>query len=407
LESVLSAIDLASPLNLTVGTNNRITTGGFSYDLAGNLTADVTSSYAWNAESEIKTANSVNYTYDGDGDRVQKSNGKIYWYGAGTEILDESLASGNITDEYVFFGGKRVAHRTVSSGSITYYAEDMLGSTRVMTTSAGVVCYDADFYPYGGEKLITNTCAQNYKFEGKERDTETGNDDFGARYYSSVYGRWLSPDWSSKPEGVPYADFSDPQSLNLYPFVKNNPLRNPDIDGHCGEPASFILCVGLAAAGGYAIYKGIQWIRGVIADAESKANNGAVDLLTHPNEHTDMDIKAQADQVGKSTLDPTHQAQNTLNGISAGAGVVGAVSGVSGGVESLGEKAIGVVVEGNTKAVDTTAKIAGDALQSKTAGQQQQAPQPSAQQQQAPPPSVQQQKPDKTCTPATGGTCKP
>jgi uncharacterized protein RhaS with RHS repeats len=92
----------------------KIQAAGFTYDAAGNLTMDVTSSYAWNGESEIKTANSVNYTHDGDGNRLQKSNGKIYWYGAGTEILDESDASGNFTDEYVFFGGKRVAHRSVS-----------------------------------------------------------------------------------------------------------------------------------------------------------------------------------------------------------------------------------------------------------------------------------------------------
>jgi RHS repeat-associated protein len=231
--SVFPTIDPTTPLNLTVGTNNRITTTGFNYDLAGNLTSDVTSSYAWNAESEIKTANSVNYTYDGDGNRVQKSNGKIYWYGAGTEILDESDASGNFTDEYVFFGGKRVAHRSVSSGNIFYYAEDMLGSSRAMVQAGQTsVCYDADFYPYGGEKVVTNTCPQNYKFEGKERDTETGNDDFGARYYSSVYGRWLSPDWSSVPAPVPYANLNNPQTLNLYAMVADNPETFADLDGH-------------------------------------------------------------------------------------------------------------------------------------------------------------------------------
>jgi RHS repeat-associated protein len=193
----------------------------------------VTSSYAWNAESEIKTANSVNYTYDGDGNRVQKSNGKIYWYGAGTEILDESDASGNITDEYVFFGGKRVAHRSVSSGNIFYYAEDLLGSSRAMVQAGQTIpCYDADFYPYGGEKVVTSTCPQNYKFEGKERDTETGNDDFGARYYSSVYGRWLSPDWSSVPAPVPYAHLNNPQTLNLYAMVEDNPETFADLDGH-------------------------------------------------------------------------------------------------------------------------------------------------------------------------------
>jgi RHS repeat-associated protein len=174
----------------------------------------------------------VNYTYDGDGDRVQKSNGKIYWYGAGSQILDESDASGNVTDEYVYFGGKRVAHRVVSSNSIYYYAEDMLGSSRALATSAGALCYDADFYPYGGEHPYTNTCSQNYKFTGKERDPETNNDDFDARYYSSAYGRFLSADWSSAPTPVPYANLTNPQTLNLYAMVSDNPESFADLNGH-------------------------------------------------------------------------------------------------------------------------------------------------------------------------------
>jgi hypothetical protein len=48
-------------------------------------------------------------------------------------------------------------------------------------------------------------------------------------------GRWLSPDWSSDPEAVPYADIGDPQSLNLYAYVNNNPLRVTDPDGHSHE----------------------------------------------------------------------------------------------------------------------------------------------------------------------------
>ncbi len=146
----------------------------------------------------------MNHTYDGDGNRLQKSSGKIYWYGAGTEILDESDAGGNITDEYIFFGGKRIAMRNVVNGSIYYYAEDVLGSSRTIVQPGQTsVCYDADFYPYGGERDITVSCSPNYKFEGKERDTETNNDDFGARYYSSRFGRWLSADWSAIPVPVP------------------------------------------------------------------------------------------------------------------------------------------------------------------------------------------------------------
>ena len=78
---------------------------------------------------------------------------------------------------------------------------------------------------------------------GKERDSESGNDYFGARYYASSMGRWLSPDWSAKEDPVPYAVLDDPQSLNLYQFVRNNPLSNRDDDGHgcppdCGDPTA-------------------------------------------------------------------------------------------------------------------------------------------------------------------------
>ena len=93
---------------------------------------------------------------------------------------------------------------------------------------------NADFYPFGGERDITNTCTQNYKFEGKERDTETGNDDFGARYYTSRLGRWLSADWSAVPAPVPYANLTNPQTLNLYAMVSDNPETFADLEGHDG-----------------------------------------------------------------------------------------------------------------------------------------------------------------------------
>jgi RHS repeat-associated protein len=70
------------------------------------------------------------------------------------------------------------------------------------------------------------------RFTGKERDSETGLDYFGARYYGSTMGRWLSPDWSSRPEPIPYANLDNPQSLNLYGYVLNNPLAKFDPDGH-------------------------------------------------------------------------------------------------------------------------------------------------------------------------------
>jgi RHS repeat-associated protein len=69
-------------------------------------------------------------------------------------------------------------------------------------------------------------------FTGKERDAESGNDYFEARYYSSAMGRFMSPDWSAKVAPVPYAKLDNPQSLNLYAYVLNNPLIHVDADGH-------------------------------------------------------------------------------------------------------------------------------------------------------------------------------
>ncbi len=72
------------------------------------------------------------------------------------------------------------------------------------------------------------------QFTGKERDAESGLDYFGARYYGSALGRFTSPDWSATPRAVPYADLSNPQSLNLYIYMRNNPLGGADADGHDG-----------------------------------------------------------------------------------------------------------------------------------------------------------------------------
>jgi RHS repeat-associated protein len=112
-----------------------------------------------------------------------------------------------------------------SSGTVRYYWGDHLGTTRIVTDAAGNVCYDADFYPFQGERApYVNTCPQNYKFTGKERDSETQNDYFGARFYESNLGRFLHTDPG------PFL-WTDAQSLNRYAYTRNNPLKFVDPTG--------------------------------------------------------------------------------------------------------------------------------------------------------------------------------
>ena len=89
-----------------------------------------------------------------------------------------------------------------------------------------------------GACSLSVACWHDYKFTGKERDSESGLDMFGARYYGSSLGRFMTPDWAAKPTDVPYANFGNPQSLNLYSYVENNPTTTGDPDGHCTDPFS-------------------------------------------------------------------------------------------------------------------------------------------------------------------------
>ena len=151
--------------------------------------------------------------------------------------VPDGATTGNVVVTVSSVGSNGV-NFTVSSGGgsdssgVYYYFSDQLGTARVITDANGNVCYDGDLYPYGGERAVTDVCDSNYKFTGKERDDESGLDNFGARYDSWQYGRFMTPDWSAKPLGVPYATLGNPQSLNLYSYVMNNPLTNRDLDGH-------------------------------------------------------------------------------------------------------------------------------------------------------------------------------
>jgi RHS repeat-associated protein len=201
---------------------------------AGNLLSDgLGHNFTYDAENRILTAAGVTYTYDGDGKRVEKSTGTLYWTGAGTDALSESDLSGNINAEYIFFNGKRVARVDRPSLVVHHFLTDHLSSSRMSwtgTTDANrAIEQDIDYTPYG----ITVGAApvDHYEFTGKERDSESGVDYSDARHYTSIMGRFLQPD----PAGLLAADPSNPQSWNRYAYALNNPLSFID-------PSGMLLC---------------------------------------------------------------------------------------------------------------------------------------------------------------------
>jgi RHS repeat-associated protein len=97
--------------------------------------------------------------------------------------------------------------------------------------------------PFGDELNCSGGDVSPLHFTGKQRDSESGLDNFGARYDASSLGRFMSPDWSAGPEDVPYADFTDPQTLDLYIYVQDNPVSKSDAQGHCGsdDPTCYVV----------------------------------------------------------------------------------------------------------------------------------------------------------------------
>jgi RHS repeat-associated protein len=222
-------------LNLVVTPyNNRFSGTGITYNADGALKNDGTRAYTYNdAEGRLTAAAGITYTYDGDGMRVKKSGGTAYWRGiSGDPLVESPLTGTTYSEEYIFFGNRRIARRDVSARTVHYYFSDHLGSADTITDASGNIQEQSDYFPFGGEVVVSGSDPNSYKFTGKQRDTETGNDYFGARYYSSAFGRFMIPDWAAKATSVPYADFGDPETLNLYVYVRNNPLLRADLDGH-------------------------------------------------------------------------------------------------------------------------------------------------------------------------------
>ena len=233
---------------------NQMNGASYTYDAAGDVTYDGINHYQYDAEGRICAVQSyggslTGYVYDAAGIRVAKGSLSTFSCNFSSNGYQTTTSwvlgpGGEQVTEYAVSGGTStwVHTNAFASGALlatyhdtdTYFAlEDWLGTKRVEVSAGG--CYSwFTSMPYGNGLTPGGNCidATEQHFTGKEHDAESGNDYFGARYYSDVMGRFMSPDWSAKEEPVPYAKLDDPQSLNLYAYVTNNPLSRVDADGH-------------------------------------------------------------------------------------------------------------------------------------------------------------------------------
>jgi RHS repeat-associated protein len=265
-QSGVFVTDFATPqsaANTNQLANTSLATSGIVYDASGNVLNDGTNQYLYDADGRIcAVSNSplptvtvmTGYIYNADGERVAKGNitswscdpsvngfqtMSDYVVGLNGEQVTEMAMDSNNNMVWqhtnVWAGGELLA--TYDTNGLHFYFNDALGTRRAQTDSNGVLeqtCFNLPF----GDSLDCTQSAEfptEHHFTGKERDSESGNDYFGARYYASSMGRWTSPD----PSGLLLANPANPQALNLYSYVGNNPLRFFDPDGLDGvDPAA-------------------------------------------------------------------------------------------------------------------------------------------------------------------------
>lgn len=201
-------------------TKNRLV--GASYDNAGNTTADAENkTFIYDGENkQVEVKNSLNqtigqYFYDGDGKRVKKV--------VGTEttvfVYD---ASGRLVTEYA------TTPVPAATAKVSYLTNDHLGSPRINTDANGKVEARHDYRPFGEEIARASYGGDTVRkqFTGYERDGETELDFAQARYFNPGFGKFTSPDNFANDTHI-----SDPQSWNLYTYVRNNPLKFVDQNG--------------------------------------------------------------------------------------------------------------------------------------------------------------------------------
>lgn len=242
----------------------------YYYSPNGNLISKTTGAtirtFSWNVENRLtkieENGNILSeFTYNDAGKRVKR------WVGSNVTTYIEDLyeCSPNSCSKYIFAGSERIALRPIgSSNEVFYYLSDHLGSSTLVTDNAIGIEQNLVYYPYG--KTRQNIAdppnpqgSFRHQFTGQELDVNTGLYNYRARYYDPGLMRFISADTIQ-----PNRD--NPQTLNRYSYVLNNPLKFNDPTGHCAVLAGFsgVDCFTLT----------LQYHNAVVASAVSSFQQG-------------------------------------------------------------------------------------------------------------------------------------
>ncbi len=184
------------------------------------------------------------FWYDGDGNRVKgvvvkdvdgtPTSTTTYYVGKHYEYSTGSACSGSSCNtKYYFANGGLVSFRRTgytTNNGLRFVIRDHLNSTSLVMNGGGTTLWVDYFTPYGDlqhtwKKSTLVPLQTTYRYTGQRHEPDIKLYDYGARWYDNRRGRFTQPDTIVPNPG-------DPQSLNRYAYVRNNPVRYTDPSGH-------------------------------------------------------------------------------------------------------------------------------------------------------------------------------
>ena len=192
------------------------------------------------------------------------------------------------------------------NGKMLYYHPDHLGSTTLITNSSGNKTENTFYLPFGD---VLSGGNERFGYTGKELDTETNLNYYGARYYDSYFMHFTQAD-SLLPDAY------DPQQLNRYAYVKNNPYKYVDEEGEVVvEAVRLLFAAAIPIIRSTLIKIGLFFID-VFEEDRSRDGNLEIEIEEKdftPEIDVDLDKKDKGDSSGSSQLPPTIDYISGLN----------------------------------------------------------------------------------------------